>query len=596
MTVGENTNTFVVRAPESLLPPWDETQLRVDVEESNTLPAVAQLRFPDPHRKLLQDTGIRIGRPLTVHVKPGDGSGELPLFDGEVVSLEAEYDKGEGSFTTIRAMDRSHRLQRGRRVRGFVGRKASEIAREVAAAAGVPVGRIDPTATAYPLRTQANVTDWEFLAELAGENDREMGVKDGKFFFRAPVPAASAPNPSGAVRESPVGIEMGENVLFVRSSVTAVNQTAQVAVRGWDVKRKKSLHAQRKVTAGDGLRIGLTPPDAVAPFERSRPSETLLTDFPYRTDAEVKAVSTAAAAELADSVAELEVVVLGNPRLRVGTPVLLDRAGKPFDGKYTVTASRHTYRPGAGYETWVTVSGRQDRTPYGLVSGASAAARSPRVPGVAVGVVTDVQAPREHRNQGWVRLKLPWLSDDSGREKAYVTDWVRTVQLGGTGGGGVFSPEVNDEVLVAFEQGLLDRPYVIGGLYNGVDKPTPDSLALVDGRSGRVNRRSFASRGGHRVELLDAVPGPAGVRLRTHRDRLSVHLDQQNTVITVHSDGKVTVSAQQEVTVTGRGITLDAGSGELKLTGRSVSVNARRGMELNGGTSCSVNARIVEIN
>ncbi|MEE1927544.1 VgrG-related protein [Streptomyces sp. TRM 70351] len=595
MATGENTNTFLIQAPGPLPPPWDAMPVRVDVEESNALPAVAQLRFMDPERTLLEDTGIRIGTPLEVKVKPGDGSGVLPLFTGEVVSMEVEYD-GEGSFTTVRAMDASHRLQRGRKVTGFVSRKASDIAREVALAAGVPVGRIDATATTYPLRSQANVTDWEFLTALARENDREMGVRDGAFFFRAPVPAASAPGPSAAVEDMPVGIKVGENALFVRSAVTSVNQTSTVTVRGWDVKRKKALRAQQKVKAGDGLRIGVDPPRAVAPYERAKPSDTLIADYPYRTDAEVKAVSTAMAADLADAVADLEIGVLGNPLLRAGTPVLLDGAGTPFDGKYTVTASRHTDQPGTGYETWVTVSARQDRTAYGLAAGASAPARVPRVPGVAIGVVTDVKAPRELRNQGWVRLKLPWLSDDSGRDRAYVTDWVRTVQLGGAGGGGVFSPEVDDEVLVAFEQGMLDRPYVIGGLYNGVDKPTSDRLALVDGSSGKVNRRSFASRGGQRIELLDAVPGPSGVRLRTERDKLVVHLDQQNTEITVRSDGTVSISASREVTVTGRGITLDAGGGELKLTGRSVSVDARAGLELNGGASCSVNARIVEIN
>ncbi len=596
MTIGENTNTFVIKAPGPLPPPWDTMPVRIDVEESNTLPAVAQLRFLDDKRKLLADTKIEIGTPLVIRVKPGPGSAELPLFTGEVVSLEIEFD-GAGSFTTVRAMDASHRLKRGRKVTGFIGRKASEIASEVARAAGVPLGRIDPTATTYPLRTQANMTDWEFLATLARENDREMGVSDGKFFFRRSQPAASAPAGSGAVEQSPVGIAMGENVLFVRSSITSTNQTARVTVRGWDVKRKKGLRSEQRVKAGDGLRIGVTPPETIKPFERAaRPSETLIADFPYQTDAEVKAVSTAFAADLADSVAELEVGVRGNPRLRAGTPVVLDGAGTPFDGKYTVTASRHTDEPGTGYETWVTVSGRQDRTPYGLATGASTPGRTSSVPGVAVGIVTDVKAPRALRGQGWVRLKLPWLSDDTGRERAYVTDWVRTVQLGGVGGGGVFSPEVNDEVLVAFEQGMLDRPYVIGGLYNGVDKPTSDQLALVDGSTGKVNRRSFVSRGGQRIELLDAVPGPSGVRLRTHRDRLMLHLDQQNTVITVHSDGRVDISARQEVTVTGNGIVLDSGSGDLRLTGRSVSVDARRGLDLNGGTRCAVNARIVEIN
>ena len=41
--------------------------------------------------------------------------------------------------------------------------------------------------------------------------------------------------------------------------------------------------------------------------------------------------------------------------------------GEPFDGKYTVSASRHVFVPDTGYTTSVTVSGAQDRTLRGLV-------------------------------------------------------------------------------------------------------------------------------------------------------------------------------------------------------------------------------------
>ncbi|GAA1214601.1 VgrG-related protein [Kitasatospora nipponensis] len=593
MTVGTNTTAFVIGTPHPLPPPWDEVPVDLHVEEGAGLPAVAQLRFPDPDRALLAATGIGIGTAVTIRVRPGEEPTAPALFSGEVVALEAEFD-GQGSFTTVRALDLSHRLRRGRHIAGFPGRKASEIAADLAGRAGIPLGRIDETATVYPLRTQPNVSDWEFLGALAEENDREAGVADGRFFFRSPEPAASAPGPSTAAAQSPYVIEMGENVLSIRSSVTSVNQVGAVRVRGWDVQQKKGLLSERTVRAGAGPLLGLDSPKVVAPFPAAH---LLVTDVPYRTDAEVQAVSAALAAQLAAAVAELEITVLGNPRLRIGTPISLIGAGAPFDGKYTVTASRHSDRPGLGYETWVTVSGRQDRTSHGLAAGACAPARSARVPGVAIGVVTDIQAPEECAGQGWVRLSFPWLSEAAGQEPGYVSDWVRTVQLGGAGGGGVFSPEVHDEVLVAFEQGLLERPVVIGGLYNGVDAPTPDdSLELVDKSTGKLNRRSFASRGGHRIELLDAAAGPAGVRLRTHEDRLSIHLDQQETVITVHSDGKVTVTAAEEVTVSGKGITLDAGAGALTLTGESVTVSGSSGISLDGGPECTIKGGLVKIN
>ena len=89
---------------------------------------------------------------------------------------------------------------------------------------------------------------------------------------------------------------------------------------------------------------------------------------------------------------------------------------------------------------------------------------------------------------GRVRLKFPWLSDD------YESDWARMLQAGaGPDSGACFLPEVNDEVLTAFEFGDVRRPVVIGGLHNGRDKPRLGD-GLVD--NGRVRRRGFVSRRG----------------------------------------------------------------------------------------------------
>lgn len=196
------------------------------------------------------------------------------------------------------------------------------------------------------------------------------------------------------------------------------------------------------------------------------------------------------------------------------------------------------------------------------MTGANAPGRGPRIPGLAIGVVTDVREPNGSQ-RGAVRLQFPWLDD------TYVTDWVRTVQWGGKGGGGVVSPEVNDEVLVGFEQGLLDSPYVIGGLYNGVDQPSPHDVPLIDKTSGKVNRRSVVSRSGHRVELLDArAPGPSGLRLVTGDERLEVRMDDRRDRIelTVYAGrGRPLTS----VLLDKNGITLDARRGTVKVSGRA---------------------------
>ena len=86
-----------------------------------------------------------------------------------------------------------------------------------------------------------------------------------------------------------------------------------------------------------------------------------------------------------------------------------------------------------------------------------------RVYGVVIGMVTDVDDPNA---QGRVNVKLPWLP---GENESFWAP-VATLMSGG-GRGSWFMPEVGDEVLIAFEHGDQNFPFVIGYLWNGVQKP-----------------------------------------------------------------------------------------------------------------------------
>ena len=83
-----------------------------------------------------------------------------------------------------------------------------------------------------------------------------------------------------------------------------------------------------------------------------------------------------------------------------------------------------------------------------------------------------------------VKVTFPWLSEDE------ESHWARiSCLMAGDKRGALFLPEVGDEVLVAFEQGSFQRPYVLGGLHNGVDHPPDGDVPLVDTSSGAVDRR-----------------------------------------------------------------------------------------------------------
>ncbi|MFD7031406.1 VgrG-related protein [Streptomyces sp. NPDC059917] len=531
------------------------------VDQGVGVPAAFRLTFRDPYRLVLGKLNVTFGTKVVLTpIADGQGGGN-PLLTGEVTALEADYD-GTGSFTVIRGYDLGHRMMRRRRVAAYRNQKASDIARKLAALDGVPIGRIQSTRGTYSFISQSNVTDWDFLSRLADENDMVMSLDSkGRFRFVTPMPSAGAPSPRSGADTSPFVLRAGHDILRLRAAVTAADQVAEVESRGWNVTTKKKIVETAPVTTDPGISIGLTPGQAAGKFASARLVETAT---PYDRQDQVRGAAEALASDVTSSFAELEVSVHGDPRLRPGVPVALGDVGRPFEGKYTVTSVRHVFGDGKHYESWITVSGRQWRSLYGLTSGGGAAdaTSASRLPGVANAIVTDVQDPLK---RGRVKLQFPWLDD------TYVSDWARGVQLGGVGGGGIFPMDVGDEVLVAFDRGALDHPFVIGGLYNGRDLPTRvDDVPLHDGLKRKAARHTLSDRQANRVDLLSQRTGRRrqGVRIATGDDRLTINLDRTETEITVDSAGAVTIKG-------GRAVSVEAGT--------DLTLSARRRLTLKSG-------------
>jgi uncharacterized protein involved in type VI secretion and phage assembly len=181
--------------------------------------------------------------------------------------------------------------------------------------------------------------------------------------------------------------------------------------------------------------------------------------------------------------------------------------------------------------------------------------------GVAPATVIDIKDPDGH---GRVQVTLPWAPDSGGgRYEA----WARVATLfAGKDRGSWFMPEVGDELLVAFEHGDPARPYVIGALWNGSDKP-PESA------DSQNNKKVIKSRNGVTVTLDDSrgqeklileTPGRQKVTLKDGPGAIEIEDSNGNSVkleaagITVTAAAKVTVNASQ-VAVSAGMVTVDAG-------------------------------------
>ncbi|HEU0295579.1 MAG TPA: phage baseplate assembly protein V [Anaerolineales bacterium] len=183
--------------------------------------------------------------------------------------------------------------------------------------------------------------------------------------------------------------------------------------------------------------------------------------------------------------------------------------------------------------------------------------------GVFPALVVDIKDPD---GQGRVKIMLPWSPDTGG---ARYEAWARlAVFMAGNQRGGWFIPDVNDEVLVAFEGGDARRPYVIGALWNGRDAP-PDSMDA----SGNNFRKVLRSRNGVKVTLDDQdgqekfiveTPGSQKITLKDGPGAIVIEDSSGNSIkletagVTVTTGSKVTVNASQ-VEVTAGMVTVNAG-------------------------------------
>jgi len=201
-----------------------------------------------------------------------------------------------------------------------------------------------------------------------------------------------------------------------------------------------------------------------------------------------------------------------------------------------------------------------------------------QVQGVVNAIVTNNQDPE---NMGRVKLKFPW------RNGADESHWARIVTLmAGKDRGCFFVPEVGDEVLVAFEMGNIDHPYVIGSLWNGQDGP-PEKNG-----DGKNNIRKIKSRSGHEI-IFDDKDGKEKVTLQTkagHRIVLDdTAMSEKIEIIDKSGSNSVVIdSVANEIVM--------ESSMRLVLKSQTIEIDAGTQLTIKAGAALTIQGAIVNIN
>lgn len=186
--------------------------------------------------------------------------------------------------------------------------------------------------------------------------------------------------------------------------------------------------------------------------------------------------------------------------------------------------------------------------------------------GVVVGIVTNNRDPD---NMHRVKVRFPWLNQEDD------SNWARVVSpMAGNGRGAYFLPEVHDEVLVAFEHGSIEHPYVIGSLWSGEDK-APESNS-----DGANNNRSIKSRSGHVIRLCDSA-GSESIEIIDKSGNNKIVIDSSANKISMKATGDIEISSS---------------TGKITLSAIGIELKSQANVDVTATAQVNVKGAMVNIN
>lgn len=542
----------------------DRQIVSVTVIDRLRMPDAFVIVFGDQDHKVLGDAGFKVGSKVKISTTAPGGDSPKELISGEVTSIEAEYDL-LGARAVVRGYDLMHRLSAGRKTKTWSNVTYADVVQEIVAAAHLDA-QMDSSGGTLEHVIQGNVSDLDFLYQLGHRVGFDVTIEDKTLHFKKPTKASTAPKASDADDDKPTNLRWGKRLLEFRARMSAVAQVSDVKVRGWNVKDRKAVIGEAKAET-DTTKLSMSPAqlaDAVG-------GETLtVTDRPIDDQSAAEDLAKAIAHQVASAAYEATAIVIGSPELKAGVAVPVSNVDPALVGNWVISTARHEFGSGA-YRTHLEFSGRQDRSLHGLVSGGlSVPAARTSIPGVVIGVVTKNDDPDK---LGRVKVKYPWMDDKA------ESFWVRLARpAAGTNAGFLWIPDIDEEVVVAFEQGDLAHPLVLGSLWNGQAKMPGSLMSNID--NGKVLVHGIVSPAGHKVMFYDKE-GDAGIMLITADNKIQISLGQSEKELSITCDGAVKISATGDLEMkAGGALKLESGkamdikaTGKMTLKGASVGIN-----------------------
>lgn len=467
----------------------------------------------DVHFRLLEQqqppVADYLGKPLEFVVYE-EFANELSLFSGFVLEAELEYGLYGDFLAKLRAVTKSYRLQLTPEEDYFYKQTLPEVAAQITSEDSIELQFTASGEFARMNYVQWDESDFDFLRRLA--DDQGCALR----------PTSAGIEIQRGFQDAALSLRWHDE--YGLSRFTLKGQLGQSAFNGtsYDPRTMES-----RTFIGVKQEPNYFPDTAAAMIEAVKTESAHLPASRLVFDGRAPKLDHYETLLKKESQRALgaKVQATGSSRyvhLKPGDKLRVE--GNNFDaqGDYGLVSVTHRYDLEQGYRndfvatTWMDYTCAHQPQPQ-------------RVPGVVPARVVNHNDPR---GMGRVQIKYDWMEEAA-------TAWARmTTPSAGGGRGFMFMPEVGDEVLVAFEHGDPERPFVIGALWNGIDSAPRQGFWEEEGTEAaggkkvqvakdmaRNDIKRIVTKSGNRIQLVD-VEGKESIVISTPGGQIIQLIDQ----------------------------------------------------------------------
>ncbi len=506
-----------------------------------------------------------LGKSVALTITPTGGvveeSRELE-FIGLVTDVKLENSIDGLNTVMIVAKSPTITMDGAPQVTYFQDQSASDIIGSIVSNYPITRGTVESTGSTIKYSVQYRETDWKYVKRLA-EGAGRYSYYDGKEYMLRKAAGSKVEDLSW--RETLGAFSMGLGTA-----------PSQFTSKSWEYGQKTVLESQV-----DSNVLRSAPSDmAKVSIDASKKMFSKAGYVSTEKATDQASVDSTLGSRVESQVGQM-VCCVGEsivPAVKVGHCVKIQGMGK-IDGLYWVNRVTHHFDESGKYYNDFKCSPLDISFPEKKTS-------RPSLTNLQSGVVTSLDDPD---GLGRIKVKIPAL----GTETLFVR---YASPHAGDGHGWMSRPEIDDEVLVGYENGNPDLPIALASLYSGTDN-------LPAATDDKNEIKVFLTRGGNEIKLTDK-DGEEEISISTKDGKNQIVLNMKTPSVSIKSEGDISIESTGDLSIKGKNVKIESDAKtEIKSgadtnieAGANLKAKATANLNAEASAQCVIKGAIINLN